>query len=92
MERLEILKKHRGRLREDITALLDSFIIGTVAKSPSMSGYGLTTKVKQKTVSLYVRKNVVHQAQEMTRCYGKLWTLIQELSKVNWEILKLESK
>ena len=92
MERLEILKKHRGRLREDIAALLDSFIIGTVAKSPSMSGYGLTTKVKQKTVSPYVSKKLVQQVQEMTRCYGKLWTLIQELSKVNWEILKLESK
>lgn len=92
MERLEILKKHQGQLMKEITALLGSYIIGTVAKSPSMSGYGLTTKVKQKTVSLYVRKNVVMQVQEMTGRYGKLWTLIQSLSKVNWEILNLESK
>lgn len=92
MERIEILKKHREQLKAEVVAHLDSFIIGTVAKSPAMSGYGLTTKVKQKTVSLYVRKNMVQQVQEMTRRFGTLWTLIQELSKVNWEILKLESK
>lgn len=92
MERIEILKKHREQLKAEVVAHLDSFIIGTLAKSPAMSGYGLTTKVKQKTVSLYVRKNMVQQVQEMTRRFGTLWTLIQELSKVNWEILKLESK
>lgn len=92
MERIEILRKHREQLKSDIVAHLDSFIIGTVAKSPAMSGYGLTTKVKQKTVSLYVRKDVVPQIQEMTRRYKMLWTLIQELSKVNLEIVKLESK
>ena len=36
--------------------MLDSFLIGTVAKSPSMSGFNLTTKVQGKTVTLYVRK------------------------------------
>lgn len=92
MERIEILKKHREQLKAEILVNLDNFIIGTVAKSPAMSGYGLTTKAKQKTVSLYVRKTLVPQAQDMTVRYGRLWSLIQELSKVNWEILKLESK
>jgi hypothetical protein len=72
--------------------MLDSFLIGTVAKSPSMTGYGLTTKVEGKTVTLYVRKNMVPKALEMGDRYKRLWRLIQALSKVNWEILNLESK
>jgi hypothetical protein len=91
MSRLQLLKKRQGLLLQEITAHLDSFLIGTVAKSPSMSGYGLTTKVKGKTVTLYVRKNLVLKALEMGRRYNKLWNLIQKLSKINWEILKLEN-
>jgi hypothetical protein len=92
MSRRDILKKRQGRLREDIASMLDSFLIGTVSKSPSMTGHSLTTKVERKTVTLYVRKNIVPKALEMGRRYQKLWTLIQALSKVNWEILNLESK
>jgi hypothetical protein len=86
------LKKRQALLRQEITAHLDFFLIGTVAKSPSMSGYGLTTKVEGKTVTLYVRKDIVSKAMEMGRRYKKLWALIQTLSKVNWEILKLENE
>jgi len=92
MSRKDILKKRQVRLREDIAAMLESFLIGTVAKSPSMNGHGLTTKVEGKTVTLYVRKNIVPKALEMGSRYKKLWMLIQALSKVNWEILNLENK
>ena len=92
MSRTDILKKRQGRLREDIAAMLDSFLIGTVAKSPSMTGHNLTTKMEGKTVTLYVRKDIVPRALEMCRCYKRLWRLIQALSKVNWEILNLENK
>ena len=92
MQRLELLKRQQQRIKDDITANLDFFLIGTVAKSPSMTGYGLTTKVKGKTVSLYVRKGIVKKAQEMTKRYNKMWVLLQKLSKVNWEILKLENE
>ncbi len=92
MSRRDILMKRQARLRDDIAAMLDSFMIGTVAKSPSMTGYGLTTKVGGKTVTLYVRKDIVPKALEMGKRYSKLWTLIQALSKVNWEILNLESR
>jgi hypothetical protein len=92
MSRADILKKRQARLREDITARLDSFLIGTVAKSPSMSGYNLTTKVKGKTVTLYARKAIVPKALEMGRRYQRLWMLLQTLSKVNWEILNLENR
>jgi hypothetical protein len=92
MSRRDILKKRQVRLREDIASMLDRFLIGTVSKSPSMTGHSLTTKVERKTVTLYVRKEIVPKALEMGRCYQKLWTLIQALSKVNWEILNLENK
>ncbi len=89
MSRRDILVKRQTRLREDIAAMLDSFLIGTVAKSPSMTGYNLTTKVEGKTATLYVRKDIVPNALEMSKRYKKLWALIQALSKVNWEILNL---
>jgi hypothetical protein len=57
-----------------------------------MTGHGLTTKVAGKTVTLYVRKEIVSRALEMGRSYQKLWTLIQALSKVNWELLNLKDK
>jgi hypothetical protein len=91
MSRSDILKKCQSRLREDIAAMLDSFLIGTVAKSPSMTGHSLTTKAEGKTVTLYVRKDIVPKALEMSGRYKKLWILIQKLSKVNWEILNLEN-
>jgi hypothetical protein len=92
MTRKDILKNRQARLREDITSVLDSFLIGTVAKSPSMTGHNLTTKLKGKTLTLYARKDIVPKALEMGRRYKRLWTLIQALSKVNWEILNLENK
>lgn len=90
MKRKDILLKRQTRLKEDLVALLDSFVIGTVARSPSMTGHNLTTKVKGKTVTLYVRKSIVPMALEMSQQYKKLWTLLQALSKVNWEILNLD--
>jgi hypothetical protein len=92
MSRWDILKKRQAGLKEDITAMLDSFLIGTVAKSPSMTGYSLTTKLNGKTVTLYARKGIVPKALEMGKRYSRLWTLIQALSKVNWEILNLENR
>jgi hypothetical protein len=92
MSRRDILEKRQARLREDLASILGSFLMGTVAKSPSMTGHSLTTKVEGKTVTLYVRKDIVPKALEMGRRYNRLWTLIQALSKVNWEILNLENK
>ena len=45
MNYLDILKERQTKLKEDISIMLDSFLIGTVAKSPSMTGHNLTTKV-----------------------------------------------
>ncbi len=92
MSRRDILEKRQTRLMEDIASMLDSFLIGTVARSPSMTGHNLTTKVEGKTVTLYVRKDIVPKALEMGRRYQRLWTLLQALSKINWEVLNLEDK
>lgn len=92
MTRLELLKKRQSLLKAEIAAVLDSFLIGTVAKSPSMTGYNLTTKVAGKTVTLYVRKDIVPKALEMSRRYNKLWALVQKLFKVNWKLLNMENE
>jgi hypothetical protein len=92
MSRSNILKKRQTRLKEDICARLDSFLIGTVAKSASMKGHNLTTKVAGKTVTLYVRKSVAPMALEMSKRYKTLWKLLQALSKLNWELLNGENK
>jgi hypothetical protein len=90
MTQLDLLKKQQARLSADIAAMLDSFLIGSVAKSPSMSGHNLTTKENGKTVTRYVRKDIVPKAMEMSDRYKRLWSLMQKLSKINWEILRLE--
>jgi len=87
-----ILSVFLKRIKKDIEANLEFYLIGTVAKSPAMTGHGLTTKVNGKTVSLYVRKDIASKAQEMTKRYNKVWLLMQKLSKINWELLKLESE
>ena len=92
MSRLDILKKRQGNLKEDISAMLDSFLIGTITRSPSMSSHCLTTKVDGKTATLSVKKTILPKALEMSNRYKTLWKLMQALSKVNWEILKLEDK
>ena len=92
MSRLDILKKRQINLKEDISAMLDSFLIGTIARSPSMSSHCLTTKVDGKTTTLSVKKTILPKALEMSNRYKTLWKLMQALSKVNWEILKLEDK
>lgn len=91
MTQIDILRKRQARLKEEIFATLDSFLIGTIAKSPSMTGHSLTTKVNGKTVTIYARKAIVPKALEMSKRYKKLWTLIQKLSKVNWELLNSEN-
>lgn len=92
MTRIDILKNEQARLKEDIGAMLDSYLIGSIAKPPTLAGHNLTTKVDGKTVTFYVRKNMVPMAMEMSMRYKRMWDLIQKLSKVNWNILNLENR
>lgn len=78
-------------LREQICDNLD-LLVGSVVRSPAMMYHSLTTKVDGKTVTRYVRKGLVPKVRKMTDRHKRLRTLIQHLSKVNWELLKLESE
>ncbi len=90
-KRLSLLKKRQQNLKEQIRENLD-LIIGSVGRSPAMMQYNLTTKVGGKTVTRYVRKALVPIVQKMTQRHKRVRTLIQELSKINWELLKIDSE
>lgn len=90
MKRIDQLKKQQAMLKEQICNNLD-IVIGTVGRSPAMKYHNLTTKVDGKTVTRYVRKGLVPKVKKMTDRNKRVHALIQQLSKVNWELLKLES-
>jgi hypothetical protein len=91
MKRIELLKKQQVLLKEQIGKNLD-LLIGSVVRSPAMMYHSLTTKVEGKTVTRYVRKGLVPKVKKMTDRHKRVRTLIQKLSNVNWELLKLQSK
>ena len=91
MKRIDLLRKRQASLKEQIYKNLD-LLVGTVVRSPAMMYHSLTTKVEGKTVTRYVRKGLVPKVKKMTDRNKRVRTLIQKLSKVNWELLKLESK
>ena len=91
MRRIDLLRNRRAMLKEQIRNNLD-LLMGTVVRSPAMMYHSLTTKVEGKTVTRYVRKGLVAKVKKMTERHKNVRILIQKLSKVNWELLKLESK
>jgi hypothetical protein len=91
MKRIDLLRKNQALLKEQICSNLD-LLIGSVVRSPAMMYHSLTTKVEGKTVTRYVRKGLVPKVKKMTDRNKRVRVLIQKLSKVNWELLKLESK
>ena len=91
MKRVDLLKQRQGSLKKQINENLD-ILIGSVVRSPAMMYHSLTTKVDGKTVTRYVRKGLVPKVKIMTDRNKKVRTLLQKLSNVNWELLKLESK
>ena len=91
MRKLDFLRKQQTMLREQICDNLD-LLVGSVVRSPAMMYHSLTTKVEGKTVTRYVRKGLVPKVKKMTDRHKRIRILIQKLSSVNWELLKLESK
>lgn len=91
METIELLRKQQELLKEEICNNLD-LIVGSVGCSPKMKNHNLTTKIKGKTVTRSVRKGLVLMVKVMTDRNKRVRSLLQHLSAVNWEILKLESK
>ena len=91
MKTIELLKHQQALLKEEICANLD-LLIGSVGCSPKMMNHNLTTKIEGKTVTRYVRKGLVPAVKKMTDRHKRVRSLIQKLSSVNWELLKLESQ
>ena len=91
MKRIERLRKQQEILKEQICSNLD-LLVGSVVRSPAMLYHSLTTKVDGKTTTKYVRKGLVPKVKKMTSRNKEVRFLMQKLSNVNWELLKLESK
>ena len=90
MKKIDLMKKQQDMLKEQICRNLD-LLVGSIVRSPAMMYHSLTTKVEGKTVTRYVRKGLVPKVKKMTDRNKRVRTLIQKLSKINWELLKLES-
>lgn len=91
MKKIELMKKQQDMLKQQICNNLD-LLVGSVVRSPAMMYHSLTTKVEGKTVTRYVRKGLVPKVKKMADRNKRVRTLIQKLSNVNWELLKLESE
>jgi hypothetical protein len=83
-----VLRFRQEQLQRQINTALD-LLQGSLHKNPSQRGYHLTTKVDQKTVTKYVRQELVPQVRVMTRNHLKVRRLLQRLSEANWRLLQL---
>jgi hypothetical protein len=88
MKTADSLRFRQNQLKNQIIRDLD-LLQGSLHKNPSQRGYHLTTKVQGKTVTKYVRKELVPQVRAMTRNHLKLRQRLQRLSEINWRLLQL---
>jgi hypothetical protein len=84
----EVLQFRQEQLKRQIHDALD-LLQGSLHKNPSQRGYHLTTKVDQKTVTKYVRKELVPRVRLMTGNHLKVRLLLRRLSEANWRLLQL---
>jgi hypothetical protein len=84
----ELLQLRKQQLQRQINQALN-LLQGSLHKNPSQRGYHLTSKVDQKTVTKYVRKELVPLVRAMTGNHLKIRKLLQRLSEANWRLLQL---
>jgi len=82
------LQFRQQQLLRQINTALD-LLQGSLHKNPSQRGYHLTTKFDQKTLTKYVRQELVPRVRAMTRNHLKVRQLLARLSEVNWRLLQL---
>jgi hypothetical protein len=87
-KRSELLQFRQEQLKRQINDALD-LLQGSLHKNPSQRGYHLTVKMDQKTVTKYVRKDLVPLVRAMTANHLKVRKLLQRLSEANWRVLQL---
>jgi len=83
-----LLQSRKEQLQRQINQALD-LLQGSLHKNPSQRGHHLTVKVNQKTVTKYVRKDLVPRVRAMTRNHLKVRQLLQRLSEADWRLLQL---
>ena len=86
------LKQKQKRIKNEIVENLDILIGSVSTKGPARTGFNLTTKVNQKTVSRHIRKSLLGKVRDMIDRHKKLKVLLQDLSAINWELIKRESE
>ena len=84
----DTLRFRQEQLQRQIHEALD-LLQGSLHKNPSQRGYHLTTKVDQRTVTKYVRLELVPRVRAMTANHLKVRKLLQRLSDANWRLLQL---
>jgi hypothetical protein len=84
----QTLQFRKEQLLRQIHSRLD-LLQGSLHKTPSQRGYHLTTKAGQKTLTKYVRLELVPQVRAMTENHLKVRKLLQRLSEVNWRLVQL---
>ena len=84
----QLLRFRKEQLQRQINDALE-LLQGSLHKNPSQRGYHLTLKVNQKTVTKYVRKELVPLVRAMTANHLKVRKLLQRLSEANWRLLQL---
>src|SRR3974377_2557344 len=84
----EPLRFRQEQLKRQIHDALE-LLQGSLHKNPSQRGYHLTLKVDQKTVTKYVRKELVPLVRAMTRNHLQVRKLLTRLSEANWRRLQL---
>jgi hypothetical protein len=88
MSKRSDLQFRKEELERQIARSLN-LLQGSLHKNPSQRGYHLTLKVKQKTVTKYVRMEWVAQVRAMTANHLRARKLLARLSQVNWRLLRL---
>jgi len=84
----ELLRSRQEQIKRQINNALE-LLQGSLHKNPSQRGYHLTVKVDQKTVTKYVRQELVPLVRVMARNHLKVRKLLQRLSEANWRLLQL---
>jgi len=82
------LRQKRDHLIRRLTDHMD-FLIGSVStKSLRTPAFNLTTKVEGVTKSLYIPRDLVPLVRRMTARHKTFKTLIKQLHKVNWQLVR----
>jgi hypothetical protein len=84
----DVLLFRQEHLKSQILHALD-LLQGSLHKNPSQRGYHLTTKVDQKTLTKYVRKELAPIVRAMTLNHLKVRRLLARLSDTNWRLLHI---